>query len=123
MTCYKICIFYIVRRAHGRRAEAQVAFCNAEGFLRVILKISLGIFIRVVVDYLDSTVVCAHCSVGTESPELTRNSIVIFCLNRLYRSKAQMCDVVIYADCKSVFRLIRVKIFKHRRNIGRSCVF
>ena len=69
----KVCVVYIIGGANRFIAETQVGNGNTAGFLRVVLEVRLNVFVGVVSDYFYAVFICAHCSVGTQSPELAGN--------------------------------------------------
>ena len=70
MTSNEVCVLcYQIAGADGLVAETQVRTCDTAGFLCVIFKISLCVFICVVTDDFDGVFVCANRTVGAKTPE------------------------------------------------------
>ena len=75
MAGYKISPVYKVGAADGRFSEPQVGDGQPSGFFGIILKVSLGIHIRVVADDFDGILGGTHRAVPAQSPEFTGNSV------------------------------------------------
>ena len=70
MTCYEICLFYIVGRFDFLISEPQVADSDTTGFFRVVLEVRLCIFIRIVTDDLDTVLIRTNSTVRSQSQNL-----------------------------------------------------
>ena len=111
--------FYIVRRTDRLIGEAQMALCDAVGFLRVVLKISLGEFVGMGVDDLNRILVGADGTVRTEPPELAADKAVFLRINALLLLQGKMGHIVRDADRKAVQRLFRKQVLIDRGDLGR----
>ena len=113
MTSYKVGRIHQVSGTNRFITETQVGYRYTSGFLGVVGKISLGIFVGIVADNLDAVLVSSHSSVGTNAPELSR--IGIFRLNAHLRKqwKGVECNVINNPDCEVVFRLFKRQVLKY----------
>ena len=66
----KVGLVYVIGALDRLIAETQVRNGNTAGLLRVILEVSLNVFIGMVADDLDRVFVSANGTVAAETPEL-----------------------------------------------------
>ena len=66
----KVSLVYVIGALDRLIAETQVRNGNTAGLLRVILEVSLNVFIGMVADDLDRVFVSANGTVAAETPEL-----------------------------------------------------
>ena len=83
----KVSLINIVGALYGLVAETEVRNCNTAGFLRVILEVSLNIFIGMVAYNLNRVFVCTNGTVSAETPEFTLCSTFSSCVRRYFFGK------------------------------------
>ena len=66
----KVSLVYVIGALNRLIAEAQVRNGNTAGLLRVILEVSLNVFIGMVADNLNGVFVSTNGTVAAETPEL-----------------------------------------------------
>ena len=116
---HKIRLLDQIRGLDGLISKSQVGNGYATRFLRVVVKISLYIFIGVISDDLDGVFIGTHRSVGTHAPELTTGCPFRRRVRAFGALQRKICHIIHDADGKFFLRLIVI----YRQQIGRIGVF
>ena len=114
--------FDVVGRADGPVGETQMASREAEGFFRIVLKISLRELFRVVVDDSDGIFVGAHRTVRAKAPEFAADGIALFRIKGFMHFEGCVGDIVDNADGEAVFGILLFQLLKNSKDLGRSGV-
>ena len=123
MTCYEICLFYIVGRLDFLISEPQVADSDTTGFFRVVLEVRLCIFIRIVTDDLDTVLIRTNSTVRSQSPEFAGNLACRFAVRHLAWRKRKSCYVICNRNSEFLLRMIGPEIFINCQQILWLCIF
>ena len=108
----------IVGRADRLLAEAQMALRDAEGLLRVVLKVRLTVHIGRVADDLDGVLVRADRAVGAEAPELAADRALRLGQKRRAHGQGQVRHIVHDADGEVILRLVEQQVVEHCLELG-----
>ena len=119
MTCDEVCVIDEVRHLDRRIAKAQVRYGNAAGFFRVISKVCLSVHIGVIADDLDSALVSANRTVGTEAPELTSFQAFTSRIDVLDARQGFMGNIVDDAQGEVVLRFEGFQVVKSSNDVAR----
>ena len=111
MTCYEVCLVDVVWASDWFVTKSQVRNCNTTSFLRVILEVSLDIFVCMVTDDLCRVLVSTYSTISTETPELA-----LLCTrcrsdrSRLNLRKTEIGNIIYDTNCETWLRSIFLQL-------------
>ena len=112
----KVGLVYVIGALNRLIAETQVRNGNTAGLLRVILEVSLNVFIGVVADNLNGVFVSTDGTVAAETPELTLNSAFSCGVRSLFLGERKVGNIIVNTDGEVVLGLCLIKLLVNCEN-------
>ena len=95
---------------------------DTAGFLRVILEVSLNIFISVVTDNLNRVFVSTNGTVTAKTPELALDSAFCCGVGCFFLVEREAGNVIVNTDSELSLRLVLAEFLVNSENAGRGSV-
>ena len=112
----KVSLVYVIGALNRLIAETQVRNGNTAGLLRVILEVSLNVFIGMVTDNLNRVFVSTNGTVAAETPELTFNSALSRGVRSFLLGERKVGNIIVNTDGEVVLRLCLIKLLVNSKN-------
>ena len=105
VACHEVRLVDEIRAADELVAETEVRNGDTAGFLGVVCKVRLCVFVGVVADDLDGVLVCADRAVRAETVELARDCACVGSVDLFGDRERVERHVVVDADREAIFLL------------------